>query len=77
MHDIFLVSIRDTVSIKDLMNECYNSLFREQNDVIFNVTNWLDKEDVSGLVRVPKLRKVSAKRLDFSAPLIGALRAIQ
>ena len=76
VHDNFAASIRDTVSTKDLINDRYNTLFREQNDVIFDGINSLGKEDVSGLVRVAELRKVAVKRLDFSAPLSGALRSI-
>jgi hypothetical protein len=43
VHDNFVVSIQDTVSTKDLINDRYNTLFREQNDVIFDGINWLGK----------------------------------
>ena len=43
VRDNFAVSIRDTVSTKDLINDRYNTLFREQNDVIFDGINWLGK----------------------------------
>ena len=39
VHDNVAVSIRDRVSTKDLINDRYNTLFREQNDVIFDGIN--------------------------------------
>ena len=56
------------------MNDCYNKLFREQNDAVFDAINWLDIADASGVGGVVGMRKVSANCLDFSAPLMGALK---
>ena len=74
VHDSFVVSVRDTESLKDLMNDCYNNLFREQNDAVFDAINWLDIADASGVGGVVSMRKVSANCLDFSTPLMGALK---
>ena len=74
VHDSFVVSVRDTESLKDLMNDCYNNLFREQNDAVFDAINWLDIADASGVSGVVGMRKVSANCLDFSTSLMGALK---
>ena len=77
VHGSFVVGVRDTESLKYLINDCYNNLLREKNGSVFGAINWLDIADASGVAGVVDMRKITAKRFDFPAPFMGTLNAIQ
>jgi len=73
VHDSFIVSVRDTEALKLLMNDCYNELFAEQNDVVFDAIDWSGVAEADTVDGVVSMRGVSAKSLDFSKPLRNAI----
>jgi len=71
IHDSFICSVRDTETLKLLMNDCYNDLFKDINDIpIADVLRAEDGESIEGVV---SLKGIKATNLKFSSKLTEAI----
>jgi hypothetical protein len=70
VHDSFIVSVRDTETLKLLMNDQYNKMFEEQNDAVFDAIDWSSVVEVDGVVGLDSIKATS---LDFSKELKAAI----